>query len=243
MSVDIFNTYQFSVNCSTAKIIYFAEFIQQLLFGRKITLGLRRILKLSTKTALSTLILIIPLALGLWENLDFVYKILLILVTGVLNIVFVYYDYKQPTWEIRNLLELMVRSLWGPNQASHFRSNIMVQDHKTKKLCIKDHYNMMGAIDRAFTVDPNQGCAGRAFSTQRPFWVDVTKSTHEKYLIDSGQVWASMKSVMSVPIVLQGKNMGVLNIDSDLDINTSKLNQEKVYSTAMAYSDIIARLL
>lgn len=171
------------------------------------------------------------------------YKILLILLTGTLNFVFIFYDYRQPTWEIESILELMVRSLWGPSQASHFRSNVMVQNSKTKKLHIKHSFNMMGAVDRDFTLAPAQGCAGRAFSTHQPFWVDITKSTHEKYFIDSGQVWSSMKSVMSVPISFEGKTVGVLNIDSDLDLDVSELNQEKVYSTALAYSDMIARLL
>ena len=220
----------------------FARFIDG--FTQVVPLGIKRIIKLSgIKSVLSTLILIIPLALGLWENLGLTYKAMLIFITGMLNLVFVYYDYKQPTWDIRSMLELMVKSLWGPDQASHFRGNVMVQDPKTKKLHIKYSYNMMGAVDRDFTLDPDHGCAGRAFSTNQPYWVDITKSAHEKYFVDSGQVWSNMKSVMSVPISSGGKIVGVLSIDSDLDLNTSKLNEEKAYTIAMAYSDIVARLL
>lgn len=209
-----------------------------------VRLKVRRISRLSTiRSALSTLILIIPLILGFWETLELQYKILLILLTGVLNFVFIFYEYKQPTLEVGSLLELMVKSLWGPSQSAHFRSNVMVQDTKTKKLHINHSYNMMGHVDRDFKLDINQGCAGRAFSMNKPFWVNITESTHEKYLVDSGQVWSNMKSVMSVPVSLQGKVVGVLNIDSDLELNASELNQEKVYSTAIAYSDIIARLL
>ncbi len=48
---------------------------------------------------------------------------------------------------------------------------------------------------------------------------------------------------MSVPIFENSKPIGVLNIDSDLDLATSKLNEEKAYINASAYSDMIASLL
>lgn len=207
-------------------------------------MNVRRILRLSaTRSALSTLLLIIPIVIGVWESLDIIYKAGLVALLGIVNFYFVYYEYKQPNFEIEKMLELMVKSLWGPENSSHFRSNVMMFNPKTEKLQIKYQYNMMGAVDRDFKLAPDQGCAGRAFSRKKPFWVDILESTHEKYFVDSGQVWSSMKSVMSVPIFLQKDTIGVLNIDSDLDMNTSKFDQENVYILVNAYSEMIARVL
>lgn len=207
-------------------------------------MNLGRILKLSaTRYALSTLLLIIPIVIGVWESLDLIYQAGIISVLGILNFCFVYYEYKQPSLEIEDILELMVKSLWGPENSSHFRSNVMLYNPKSRKLQIKYRYNMMGAVDRDFQLAVGRGCAGRAFSEKMPFWVDILKSSHEKYYVDSGKVWKSMKTVMSVPIYLQEDPAGVLNVDSDLDMNTSKFNDENVYIIVNAYSDMIARLL
>jgi transcriptional regulator with GAF, ATPase, and Fis domain len=201
----------------------------------------------SVKSALSTLILIIPLALGLWESLGILYKALLIIMTALLNFIFVYYDYKRPAWKIENLLELMVKSLWGADQSSHFRSNIMIYDSKTKKLKIEHSYNMMGAVDRNLELELDRGCAGKAFTDKNTFWVDLTQAAHEKYLIDPQKVWSSMKSVMSIPIFLDDEVIGVLNIDSDLELNKVFLldnrGDNKVLNIASAYSDLIAEWL
>jgi hypothetical protein len=86
------------------------------------------------------------------------------------------------------MLELMVKSLWGSDQASHFRSNIMIYDPKTKKLHITHSYNMMGVIDRNLILEPDRGCAGKAFKDEKAFWVDLTQATHENYLVDSKRV-------------------------------------------------------
>jgi hypothetical protein len=199
----------------------------------------------SIRSALSTLIVIIPLVIGLWDNLSVYLKASLVLATAILNAIFVYYDFKSPTWEIWKMLELMVKSLWGPNDGpAHFRSNVMMYGQKANRLRIKHSYNMMGARDRDISLEPNQGCAGNCYSTGEPFWVDITEAdTHRTYSVDPHKVSQNMKSVMSVPIFENGKTVGVLNIDSDLDLATSKLNEEKAYIIASAYSDLVASLL
>jgi transcriptional regulator with GAF, ATPase, and Fis domain len=199
----------------------------------------------SVKPALSTLILIIPLVIGLWNNLDIYVKAGLVLVIALLNIIFVYYDIKKPVWSIDKMLELMVKSLWrSGEEASHFRSNVMVYDPKKNKLIIRSSYNMMGMRDRSISLEPGQGCAGNCYQTGVPFWVDITEiGAHVKYSIDPKNIWEKMKSVMSVPIFEGDKIIGVLNIDTDLDLVTSGLNEEKVYNVVSAYSDLIATLL
>lgn len=194
------------------------------------------------KSAISTLILIIPLSLGLWENLDIIYKVLLVSIIGILNIIFVYYDYKRPKWNIEDMLRLMNLSLWGQD-SSHFRSNVMLYNSKTKKLHMKYRCNMMGAKDRNLILEPNQGCAGQTFTNNTPYVVDLTQATHGQYSIDKNKVWSSMKSVMSVPICDDEDHLnviGVLNIDSDLDVNTAKFFDDKVLNTANVYSDLVA---
>lgn len=204
----------------------------------------RRILRLSvTRSALSTLLLIIPIVIGLWESLGFYPQIGLIVVLGVINFYFVYHEYKQPGLEIAELLELMVKSLWGRENVSHFRSNLMIFNPKTEKLQIKYRYNMMGAVDRNFEISKDQGCAGRAFSNNQTFWVDILKSPHEKFFVESGKVWSSMRSVMSVPVTNGKTTVGVLNVDSDLDLQTSGFVQEDVYSMVNAYSDVMGKVL
>jgi hypothetical protein len=211
-----------------------------------VSVNIKRFLEHSSvKSALSTLILIIPIVLGFWNNLDIYPKAGFVTATALLNVVFVYYDYKKPGWEIEKMLELMVKSLWGTSDGpAHFRSNVMIYDSKANKLRVKHSYNMMGARDRDIVLEPNQGCAGSCYSSGEPFWVDITEmDTHKIYSIDPQKVWQDMKSVMSVPIFEGRKTIGVLNIDSNLDLATSKLDEEKVYSIASGYSDLIASLL
>lgn len=183
--------------------------------------------------------------LGLWDNLGIYLKASFVIATALLNAVFVYCDYKKPAWEIEKMLELMVKSLWGTSDGpAHFRSNVMTYYSKANKLRIRNSYNMMGARDRDIVLEPNQGCAGNCYSRAQPFWVDITEADiHREYSIDPQEVWENMKSVMSVPIFEDSKVIGVLNIDSDLDLATSKLDEEKVYSIASAYSDLMGGLL
>lgn len=108
---------------------------------------------------------------------------------------------------------------------------------------MKYRCNMMGAKDRNLILEPNQGCAGQAFTNNTPHVVDLTQATHGQYSIDKNKVWSSMKSVMSVPICDDEDHLnviGVLNIDSDLDVNTAKFFDDKVLNTANVYSDLVA---
>lgn len=207
-------------------------------------MSFKRFFRLSaTRSALSTLLLIIPILLGYWEQLALPYKAFMIAVLGIINFYLVYNEYKKPRLKIENFLELMVKSLWGPESASHFRSNIMVYNSKSENLQIKYNYNMMGAVDREFEIGKDQGCAGRAFSNKQPFWVDILASSHGKYFVESGKVWSDMRSVMSVPIIKEKAVIGVLNVDSDLDLSTSKFDQGDVFIIVNAYSDLIAEVL
>lgn len=197
------------------------------------------------KSALSTLLLFIPIITGFWESWAIYYKILLLITYGGVNSVFVYIDNKRPSIKIEKMLELMLGSLWG-EEAHHFRSNVMIFDSKTKRLQIQYSCHMQGAIDRNLSLDPKQGCAGKAFSSNLPYVVDLTTATHNQYNIDPTKVWKSMKSVMSVPICDDEHNehvIGVLSIDSDLDYNTVKFREDKVLNTANTYADFIGEWL
>ena len=115
---------------------------------------------------------------------------------------------------------------------------------KPKELQIKYRYNMAGHVDRDFCVKQSEGCAGRAFTRKMPQWVDLTvPDAHGAFGIDTSKVWTNMKSLLSVPIILNDKVLGTLNIDSDLKIDKSRFNQEKIYTVTQAYADLIAVLL
>jgi hypothetical protein len=217
---------------------------------RGATLGLRDIINLAvTKSALSTLIVIITMVIGFFASLPVEIEIAAVIATAILNVILVSKEYKQPTVNFDSMLELLVKSLWENEKTHLYRSNIMLLDghwysRKPKKLRIKYRYNMVGCVDRDFCLEQSQGCAGRAFTTKNPYWVDVSiPEAHEKYYVDSGKVWCNMKSVLSVPIILEGKTLGTLNIDSTLDLNASGFNQEKIYTVTQAYADLVALLI
>lgn len=210
---------------------------------------MRKIKKLlslaSVRATISTAILLIPILIG-WMRWPWYVNSILLLLLGVMNAVWVYYERKKEHIRIEELLKLLVLSIWGREHSSHFRANVMMHDPKKDELKITYRYNMEGYIDRFLKIPSNVGCAGHAFTNKRPFYVDLTKVTHEKYLIDSRKVWKAMKSILSVPVFNPDNPdevIGVLNVDSDLDIQTVKFNDESVIITVSAYADIIGKLL
>ena len=88
-----------------------------------------------------------------------------------------------PQLSIDKLLELMVKSLVQSQDAYHYRANVAVYDSGSKMLRIKHSHNMLGAVDRYLEMSPDQGCAGHAFSMQKPYWVDLTKVQHEEHSV------------------------------------------------------------
>jgi hypothetical protein len=199
------------------------------------------------KSALSTLILVIPLLLGVWNNdLIIEHKILLIAITSLLNYGFVYYDYKKPKWKIEDMLNAMNLSLWG-NNAEHYRANVMTYNSRKKSLSIKHiSASMLGALDRKLNLKTCQGCAGEAFRTKRPMVVDLTQETHEQYEINPRDVWSDMRSVTSFPIFGDDEHtnvIGVLNVDSDYDVNSAGFFKNNVIRVVSVYSDWISELL
>jgi hypothetical protein len=198
------------------------------------------------KSALSTLILIAPLVLGLWNGLHFEIKIGLIVATAILNLGLVYYEYTKPKWRIEDMLNMMNLSLWAERN-QHFRANIMMYNHRKKTLSVKYiSTSMMGATDRKLCIGSNQGCAGEAFRSKRLAVVDLTQQTHEDYQINPQDVWSEMKSVMSVPIFDDDAHMNViavLNVDSDFTVNDANFYDNTVIRVISAYSDWIADLL
>ena len=173
---------------------------------------------------MSTLILILPLITGFWNDLPLYAKIALLIATAVVNFVFVYYDYKKPKLKIEDMLNVMNLALWSYDN-QHFRSNIMLHDTKKNKLQVKYRSNtMMGAKDAYFCISPNQGCAGEAFLYKRPTVVDLNQHPHQGYKIDSKAVWSKMQSVLSVPICDDEAHehiIGVLNVDTDRDATSA----------------------
>ncbi|MQY67925.1 MAG: hypothetical protein GH150_00875 [Hadesarchaea archaeon] len=200
-----------------------------------------------TRAALSTLSLIIMIVLGIWITIELWIRISFIVILAIINFCLIYFSIKRPPgFSIENFLRTMVNSIWG-GKANHFRANVMLYNPKTKKSEIKYAINMDGHKDRYFQLDVNKGCTGHAFQHKKPYWVDLTKVTHQDYLVDPTKVWEKMKSILSVPIFdpenPQKKPLGTLNVDADLKLKLSKLNKEKVYLIVNTYSDWIGKLL
>lgn len=140
----------------------------------------------------------------------------------------------------------MILSLWMKKR-EHFRANVMIDNPKKKILTINySSANMMGAVDRNFCIKYNQGCTGEAFTKKKVTVVDLKQKSHKDYQINPSNVWSEMKSILSVPIFEDGnpsKVIGVLNIDSDLDVASTRFLDTNVINVVNTYSDWTSELM
>ncbi|MCL2643452.1 MAG: hypothetical protein FWD52_08110 [Candidatus Bathyarchaeota archaeon] len=200
----------------------------------------------STKAILSTLILVIPLVLSIMTEISIIYQITLITTAAIINLSFVYFAYRRPKLKINDMLNVMALSLWS-KEHNHFRVNVMLYNPRKKTLSVKYlSASMMGAVDRKFCIKCNQGCAGEAFRTKGIIVVDLNKRPHKDYHIKPKDVWAEMKSILSIPIFEDEdhtKVKGVLNIDSDLIVTEAKFFDTNVIKVATIYSDWISEMI
>jgi hypothetical protein len=202
----------------------------------------------STKAALSSLILVVPLLFELkgWWPLWPEIHLVLIGVMAVAQFALVYNDtQRQPRLNIEGLIELMTKSLIRPEDLHHFRANVAIYNARSKTLRVGYTFNMMGHVDRRLELSVDQGCAGKSFLTRLPVWADLTLVKHEEYLVNAARVWKLMRSVLSVPIMRKNKtdSIGVLSVDSDLTMTESELNSETIIYAVNAYADVIGTLL
>lgn len=115
-----------------------------------------------TKSALSTLILIISLLYELYKDIPIKYKLSFIILVAIINIYLVRNEIRKPNIKIEELLEMLIKTISkGDRRAiGEYRANIMLYNHKSNILEMKYHYNMMGSIDRDLIIDSNSGCCG-----------------------------------------------------------------------------------
>jgi len=142
------------------------------------------------------------------------------------------------------ILELMIKSIFPEKVLPKIRANIMLFERG--KLRIKYAYNMLGMPDRYLELSPDQGCAGVAFRSGRPYSVDLTKDPHEKYKVPSDKVWKEMKSIVSFPIrrvTNKREVIGVLNVDSSLSMEEIDLLNERVRLILGGYAEILGEML
>jgi len=169
-------------------------------------------------TVLSLIVNIIP-------ETPFIIRIISILIIATFAIIITSIDIKRSTLKIDldNLLDLMNKSIFGPDDQS-YRSNIMIYSPKKNLLEMKYRCSRMkGDLDRNLDIDVNKYpdlCASRAIISKSPIWTNVAHVKGHKELLDNNKVSRSMKSVFSVPIVNKNRIIiGVLNVDSNHTLN------------------------
>ncbi|NMC60337.1 MAG: GAF domain-containing protein [Candidatus Methanofastidiosa archaeon] len=198
-----------------------------------------------TKSALSTLILIIPLLYELYKDIPIKYKLSFIILVAIINIYLVRNEIRKPNIKIEELLEMLIKTISkGDRRAiGEYRANIMLYNHKSNILEMKYHYNMMGSIDRDLIIDSNSGCCGIAFKENKPIWVDLEENPEAGYISDRKRTWGDMKSIISVPISTNNGReiVGILNVDTKNKVDD--ISQENVYETINMYSYIISKIL
>ncbi len=190
------------------------------------------------------MIVIIPF---FFDNIGLFLKFVLLVVVAALNICIVYFDIRSTplALDVRELLRLMLDSLYGREYLGHFRTNIMLFDEKKKELAIVDKYsiNMEGHPDRFISFDQHTGLCGKAFRDNTTHSEDFRIHKHEEYNVDPGKVWNEMMSLVCVPIrhPETHKSVGVLNVDSDLSIDKTRFNEPKVVIAINEYAHLISR--
>lgn len=202
--------------------------------------------KASVKGLLSTFILIIPTIISAFGYVIPKWcKILLIVVLLVINSINIYWEYRNPI-QPKDILEAMVHSIWKGPTANHIRANVMLYDSTSKKLEVRYRYNMGGHIDRFLKIHPKRGCAGKTYHSKQPTAVDLNKVDHKGYLMDPEKVWKKMESILSVPIVNlpnTSEVIGVLNVDSDLEINEVGFKDQEIMRAVIRFADLISKTL
>ncbi|MFZ2471256.1 MAG: hypothetical protein WAW52_04865 [Methanothrix sp.] len=207
---------------------------------------IKKIFALSiTKSALTTLILIIPLLYELYNEISIQYKLVSITIVAIINIYLVRNELRRPNIKIEELLEMLIKNICkGDRRAiGEYRSNIMLYNPGSTTLEMKYHYNMMGSIDRDLIIDSNSGCCGRAYQHRQTTWANLEEKPEAGYVSDRTKTWADMKSIISVPInTNNGREIvGILNVDTKNEM--IKISQEHVYETINMYSYIISKIL
>lgn len=140
----------------------------------------------------------------------------------------------------REYLGLMIRG-WFQGRTEHFRANVMLWDPIARKLGVWAAYGMddAGVRELALTLFPGQGCAGQAFVHKRVFYVDLAVHRHEEYGVQADHVWAEMRSILSMPILHGGEVVGILSVDSDLNLADTGFAQRSLYEDLSKYATMI----
>ncbi|MBK7386889.1 MAG: hypothetical protein IPI63_09275 [Methanothrix sp.] len=198
-----------------------------------------------TKSALSTIILIIPLLYELNSDIAIEYKLFAIIFVALINIYLVRNEIINPDIKIEEILEMLIKTISKGDRKSmsEYRANIMLYNQMSNTLDMKYHYNMMGSIDRDLSIDSKSGCCGIAFKSKQPIWIDLEENPEAGYVSDRKRIWGDMKSIISIPISTNNGReiIGILNVDSKNKVDC--ISQENVYEIINMYSYIISKIL
>ena len=154
---------------------------------------------------------------------------------------------------IKRLLHACGHSFGYP--ANHVRVNIMKfsADAKRRRVEAATAFNMEKDPDLDLEIDAMAGVSGQAALNRRPALGDISMP-----LQPGGPDWGlrdaekanvrqSLKSILSVPVLNRadpdGPLLATLQIDSDLSLAESGLDQEEKWRMAERFADVVSLLL
>lgn len=204
---------------------------------------MRRTSEIYITALLDTLLLFILILINNFIPLEWI--IGFIIVVLILNFILVLwrlhsYHFRPP---VDRYLELILEILWGKANAYHYRINVMLYSKIRRRLTIKYHYNMIGHTDIDIKFKRGIGAAGKCFEEKNYIALDFNKDIHEDYFVRSDDVWNKMLSLLTTPLKDEKGIIGVLNIDSELSIENTHFNEEKIYKSVASFAYMIKRML
>lgn len=126
-------------------------------------------------------------------------------------------------------------------------------DAKRRKVDSATAFNMDRDPDLDFKIDAMAGVSGQAALNRRPAFGDISVPLQpggpDWGLRDNekARVRQSLKSILSVPVFNptdpDGPLLATLQIDSDLSLRESGLDQEEKWRVAERFADVVSLLL
>jgi hypothetical protein len=149
---------------------------------------------------------------------------------------------------IDGLLEQITRVLGQPGLTTRCNVFLIGSDNRLRNAY---HHGMANQPDRDIVFDKWQGCTGHAWGTGQQVAADLSKVSPDDLI----QIWKltptqisvtrGLGAILSTPIEIgrDKKIVGILSIDSDGNLETSKLGEPAALDIALQSAVLLARML
>lgn len=130
------------------------------------------------------------------------------------------------------------------SNSAPLRANVMFYSEK-RRLYIKFDVNMEGCSDKTIQIEPNTGCAGKAYQLKEQIEGDLSKVAPEEWGLTKEQcaVTREIKSILSTPIFRGNQVMAVLNLDSSYPFENAGFNDKRIQDLCSKTANEIGELL